>query len=101
MWFTPCSRRRSSVSSASDCVTEPSAAAPKIVRVLSWPVLPNGAVAITASPYLFVRESSGRIPGVSRDANLFRPEPDYRLPHGVPLLQVAKHAGAVLPGPTA
>ncbi|MDX6467656.1 MAG: hypothetical protein QOI27_2696, partial [Gaiellaceae bacterium] len=24
----------------------PSAAAPKIVRLLSWPVLPNGAVAI-------------------------------------------------------
>jgi hypothetical protein len=28
-------------------VGEPSAAAPKMVRVLSWPVLPNGAVAIT------------------------------------------------------
>ena len=25
--------------------TQPSAAAPKIVRVLSWPVLPNGAFA--------------------------------------------------------
>jgi len=35
------------VLSASACVTEPSAAAPKSVRVLSWPVFPNGAYAIT------------------------------------------------------
>jgi hypothetical protein len=35
------------VGSASGCVREPSAAAPKIVRVLSWLVLPNGAFAIT------------------------------------------------------
>ena len=33
--------------SASAWETSPSAAPPKIVRVLSWPVLPNGALAIT------------------------------------------------------
>src|SRR5438309_39149 len=54
MWFTPCSRRSSSVRSASAWETEASAAAPKIVRVLSWPVFPNGAVAIT----VFDRTSS-------------------------------------------
>ena len=38
----------SSVRSASAWRHLPSAAAPKIVRVLSWPVLPNGALAIMA-----------------------------------------------------
>ena len=38
------------MASASACVTAPSAAAPKIVRVLSCPVLPNGALAITHQP---------------------------------------------------
>ncbi len=46
MWLTPCSSRTSSVRSASACETDPSAAAPKIVRVLSWPVDPKGAFAI-------------------------------------------------------
>src|SRR6266540_1173695 len=46
MWLTPCASSRSSVRSASACETLPSAAAPKIVRLLSWPVMPNGAVAI-------------------------------------------------------
>src|SRR5438874_3191441 len=59
MWFTPCSSKISSVASASACETEPSAAAPKIVRVLSWPVLPNGAVAITVLPYLLSRAPEG------------------------------------------
>ena len=47
MWLTPCASSSSSVRSASACETLPSAAAPKIVRLLSWPVRPNGAVAIT------------------------------------------------------
>src|SRR5262245_52817926 len=52
MWFTPCSSSSSSVRSASSWVTfHPSAAAPKIVRELSWPVLPKGALAITARAY--------------------------------------------------
>src|SRR6266516_2607598 len=59
MWFTPCLSKISSVASASACETEPSAAAPKIVRVLSWPVLPNAAVAITALPYVLSRSREG------------------------------------------
>src|SRR5438270_386966 len=59
MWFTPCSSRTSSVLSASAWETDPSAAAPKIVRVLSWPVLPNGAVAITVLPYLLIEAGEG------------------------------------------
>ena len=46
-----CSSSSCSVASASACVTEPSAAAPKIVRVLSWPVVPNGAFAIMSGAY--------------------------------------------------
>src|SRR3954464_8399468 len=46
MWLTPCSSTSPSVRAAWACETEPSAAAPKIVRVLSWPVRPNGAVGI-------------------------------------------------------
>ena len=53
MWLMPCSSSSSSVRSASACVTVPSAAAPKIVRVLSWPVLPNGAF-LDHSPTLTV-----------------------------------------------
>lgn len=64
MWFTPCWSSGSSVASASACETEPRAAAPKIVRVLSWPVCPNGAVAITVSPYL---------PSASSSLNLWSP----------------------------
>ena len=52
MWFTPCSRSSSSVRSASACETWLSAAAPKMVRVLSWPVLPNGALVIRRRAYL-------------------------------------------------
>src|SRR5262245_28318359 len=47
MWLTPCSSSRSRVRSASACETLATAAAPKIVRVLSWPVRPNGCLAIT------------------------------------------------------
>ena len=47
--------------SASACVTEPSAAAPKIVRVLSWPVLPNGAFAITTKEYRAIESARGRL----------------------------------------
>jgi uncharacterized cupin superfamily protein len=35
------------------------------------------------------------------DANVFGNEPDFRLPNGVSILQVAKHAGAELLGATA
>src|ERR1700675_4430619 len=47
MWFTPCSSSRSSVRLASAWEPAPSAAAPKIVRLLSCPVLPKGGFAIT------------------------------------------------------
>ena len=47
MWLTPCSSRSSSVRPESAWETSPTAAAPKIVRLLSWPVLPKGAFAIT------------------------------------------------------
>jgi len=41
------------------------------------------------------------MPIVSGDANLFRSEADYKLPGGVSIIQVAKHAGADLLGATA
>lgn len=41
------------------------------------------------------------MPTVSGGANLFRPEPDFTLPDGVSIIQVAKHAGAELLGATA
>src|SRR3954464_6006580 len=56
MWLTPCCRSSSSVRSASACDTWPSDAAPKRVRELSCPVLPNGALAIMAQS---VTDTSG------------------------------------------
>ena len=44
MWFTPWRSRTSSTPSARSWRIEPRAAAPKIVRVLWWPVRPKGAV---------------------------------------------------------
>src|SRR3954451_17864631 len=48
MWLTPCSSSSSSVRSASCLETLPSAAAPKIARDDSCPVLPKGARSIMA-----------------------------------------------------
>src|SRR3954451_7793264 len=48
MWLIPCSRRWFSVRSASALETSPSAAAPKITRLDSCPVAPNGARSIMA-----------------------------------------------------
>src|SRR4051812_17517676 len=47
MWLTPCSSRTSRARSASPLDTLPSAAAPKITRLESCPVAPNGAASIT------------------------------------------------------
>src|ERR1700755_2099383 len=46
MWLMPCSRRCCSVRSASALETSPRAAAPKITRLDSCPVAPNGARSI-------------------------------------------------------
>src|SRR5437879_725491 len=57
MWLIPCSRRTSRVRSASSCVTREREAAPKMTRVLSWPVRPNGRVGIGIS--LILRGGDG------------------------------------------
>src|SRR3954471_19074331 len=49
MWLTPCARSTSSARSASPLETLPSAAAPKMTRLDSWPVAPNGACWITSA----------------------------------------------------
>src|SRR5215472_10415687 len=41
MWLTSCSSSTSSARSATSCETDPSAAPPKMMRVLVWPVRPN------------------------------------------------------------
>src|SRR5437763_6280509 len=64
MWFTPCLSSSPSVASASACETEARAAAPKIMRVFSWPVFPNGAVPIIALRYPHGCGDVGRV-GVS------------------------------------
>jgi hypothetical protein len=46
MWLTPCSSNTSRALSASSLLTLPRAAAPKITRLDSWPVAPNGARSI-------------------------------------------------------
>src|SRR5579884_952605 len=46
MWLTPYLSSTSRVRSASACDTEPSAAAPNSVRVLTCPVRPKGSVGI-------------------------------------------------------
>src|SRR5678815_2657768 len=51
MWLIPWRSTRSSTPSATCCVTRDSAAAPKSVRVLRCPVLPNGKSGITRSRY--------------------------------------------------
>src|SRR5262245_23102831 len=71
MWLTPCSRRNSRVLSASAWETSDSAAAPKMTLELSCPVLPNGALAITA------RDESRRLqPAGRREA--IEDAPDLR-----------------------
>src|SRR3954465_7469162 len=55
MWLMPCSSRSSSVRAASALETSPSAAAPKITRLDSCPVAPNGARSIMASGYVLDR----------------------------------------------
>src|SRR5690349_19054575 len=68
MWLTPCSSRASSVRSASPCETLAKAAAPKITRELSCPVLPKGALAITLVPFPLIHDVAAghveRRPGV-------------------------------------
>src|SRR3954453_12891201 len=49
MWLTPCSSSTSSAPSASAWVPLPSAAAPKITRLDSWPVAPKGVRGITTT----------------------------------------------------
>src|SRR6188472_3219530 len=44
MWLILCSMISSMARSASSWLMLPRAAAPKMIRVLSWPVLPNGSV---------------------------------------------------------
>src|SRR5581483_10135665 len=44
MWLIPCASRTSSARSATSWLTRPSAAPPKIIRVLSCPVRPKGMV---------------------------------------------------------
>src|SRR5690349_4140709 len=46
MWLMPNSSSSSSTWSALSCFIAPNAAAPKMMRVLLWPVFPNALVAI-------------------------------------------------------
>src|SRR5437764_7001896 len=50
MWLTPYRSSTSSDRSATSCVTRPSAAPPKMIRVLSCPVRPKGIVGILMRP---------------------------------------------------
>src|SRR3954469_23180209 len=51
MWLTPCCRTSASVWSASSWVTSDSAAAPKMTRELTCPVLPKGSVIMVGSKH--------------------------------------------------
>src|SRR5204863_3416895 len=46
MWLTPNSRRTARTASARSCCMRPRLAAPKMVRVLRWPVRPNSICSI-------------------------------------------------------
>src|SRR5206468_11600204 len=81
MWSTSCSSSTSSVGSASACESEPSDAAPKIVRVLSWPVRPKGAFTITEREYLLMDYDLVAVGDVILDAILPEPVPGRRI-HG-------------------
>src|ERR1043166_3027206 len=95
MWLTPCSSNTSSVASASFCVTDASAAAPNSVRVLSWPVRPKAAFAITRRAYPVsgggLQQPESRLEDVGppvemeaqqRERCIERPEPDLAQQEG-------------------
>src|SRR4051794_31107268 len=76
MWLMPCSRSTCSVRSASALETSPRAAAPKITRLDSCPVAPNGARSIMAGslPVMLDRglQARGELPGRLAGAGLQR-----------------------------
>src|SRR5262245_41255907 len=59
MWLMPAASTVASVASARSWLIEPSAAAPKIKRVESCPVRPNGATGRAAIPRPYARRTSG------------------------------------------
>src|SRR5919107_252318 len=62
MWLTPCSSSTSSARSASALDTLPSAAAPKITRLESCPVAPNGTRSIMSAAYPRPRSPTPPLP---------------------------------------
>src|ERR687883_1247464 len=116
MWFTPYCSSTSSVRSASSWVTELSAAAPKMARVLMWPVRPNGCVAIIpllphnvqsvrcadAPSLKYARSMPGQgrgVPPGPRPATAdHRSGQDVMLPDGYPGMHAGAGAGGRDPG---